>query len=49
MPKNILGGLGLKVGPSTGRNVAYPFSQQINTDLVLTGTKVDVALEMEGI
>ena len=44
-----LGDLGLKVGHSTGWNVAYPLSQKISTELVLTGTKVDVALEIDGI
>ena len=42
-----LGDLGLKVGHSTGWNVAYPLSQKISTELVLTGTKVDVALDFQ--
>lgn len=45
--RGIPGGLGLKVSPSTVWNTAYPFRQQINTELVLTGTKVDEALEIE--
>lgn len=44
-----MGDLGLKVGRSAGWNVAYPLSQKISTELVLTGTKVDVALEIDGI
>lgn len=43
------GGLGLNVGPSTARSLAYPLCHQINAELVLADSKVNEALETEGI
>ena len=36
-------------GPSIAQGLAYPFSHQIEAELILTESKVNVALEMEGI
>lgn len=49
MLRNIQRGLSLQLGPGTAWNLAYPFSHQINAELVLTDTEVNEALEIEGI
>lgn len=49
MLSNVLGGLSLEMGLGTAWNLAYPFSHQVNAELVLTDTKVNEALQMEGI